>query len=160
MASTANENVCASLTERLAVLVGAVLQDKIIEEGSGKQVERTHDIEDGHIVVHTFKGENNTKRTLKVPFTKECNAEVSPLSALLYAHYLLSRIWIIYTHDDGRPMYDLHSDVVKQVFDQLNYSLQAKFGALRDPFLRQPKASSARLSGYMHENEKIDEDDA
>ena len=127
-----NSEVCNNLTRRIARLVGRALGLKLNVANEVKETEVEHVIE----FTYSQDSSQDRIRILKVPFITSCQ-NVTVLPALLYAHYLLGRVWII--HKTHLPK--------NALIDQLNATIREKYAAIHDPFESQ-KTSVADLSKY------------
>lgn len=127
--ATTKETLCATLSRKAAVAVLNWVQYTYV--GSEKiPLEQVKD--DGRTLESTFND-----MTLKVPYFGSCD-DVKPLFILLYVHYLIGRTWIIRKG----------SLTLQALLDQLNFTLQEKYGSLFDPFDKNPLKTPSALSGY------------
>lgn len=145
--SPKRRSMCRELTARIAGYVGRVLFKQLEKQDGGsvlyeldRQIIKLND-NVMHVARHVYISHNGSNRmVLLTPFFNECSETVDPLSALLFAHYLLSRAWIIHM----KPTLGDSGEFIHE----LNVSLQEKIGALMDPYGRARDVTSADLAGY------------
>lgn len=145
-AKTTSSSVCRDLTQRVAEYVGTVLFERMRRHDEALQVkyvkyDEQPDGDQGEGIIQVMTHHYTLGRqtwSLLTPFFGVCKDAVDPLSSLLYAHYLLSRAWIIHKKENLDPF---------EMVDQLNQSLRDKVGALMDPFGEMPSGVSS-LAGF------------
>ena len=133
-----DQQTCSVLTQKIAMFVAKHLLKVFNKEEITEEVGDTN----GIMMFKYTSANTAAPRVLMVPYIQKCTINTSPFTALLYAHYLLSRVWIIHSYIINDEALD-----IDRLFDQLNANIQAKYGATKDPFHRN-QATVAQLSDY------------